>query len=353
MKKIKHHPFFIRLFHWEYWPFHVVYALLYPYWLWLCVKARSLFFFNLSNPGIKNGGFLMDSKKEIYDLIPKQYYPRTLFFEKETPFIYIKERLELDDYIFPLVGKPDIGMRGIGVQKLNTWDEAEQYAANSKVNFLIQEFVSFEKEAGIFYYRIPGIRRGIISGIVQKEFLTVTGDGISTIEELLQKDTRYILQLTELKKIHGQELNKILCEGEALVLVPYGNHARGAKFIDVSDQIDEQLTNMIDKLCRKVRGFYYGRLDIRFKSWDDLRQGKNFCIIELNGAGSEPTHIYDPAHSVFFAWKEIIRHWRILYKISKINRRRTQKGYMSFSLGVKMFRENFEYLKLLREGERA
>lgn len=353
MKKIKHHPFFIRLLHWEYWPFHVVYALLYPYWLWLCLKARSFFFFNLSNPGIKNGGFLMDSKKEIYDLIPQQYYPRTLFFEKEMPFIYIRERLELDDYIFPLVGKPDIGMRGLGVQKLNTWNEVEEYAANSKVNFLIQEFVSYEQEAGIFYYRIPGRRRGVISGIVQKEFLTVTGDGKSTIKELLQKDKRYILQLAELEKVYGEQIETILSADESLVLVPYGNHARGAKFIDASHQIDDQLTNMIDKLCRQIRGFYYGRMDIRFNSWEDLRKGKNFCIIELNGAGSEPTHIYDPSHSVFFAWKEIIRHWKILYKISKINRKRTRKAFMSFSLGVKMFKENFEYLKLLKEEKRA
>lgn len=295
----------------------------------------------------------MDSKKEIYDLIPQQYYPRTLFFEKEMPFIYIRERLELDDYIFPLVGKPDIGMRGLGVQKLNTWNEVEEYAANSKVNFLIQEFVSYEQEAGIFYYRIPGRRRGVISGIVQKEFLTVTGNGKSTIKELLQKDKRYILQLAELEKVYGEQIETILSADESLVLVPYGNHARGAKFIDASHQIDDQLTNMIDKLCRQIRGFYYGRMDIRFNSWEDLRQGKNLCIIELNGAGSEPTHIYDPSHSVFFAWKEIIRHWRILYKISKANRKRTRKAFMSFSLGVKMFKENFQYLKLLKEEKRA
>jgi hypothetical protein len=31
---------------------------------------------------------------------------------------------------------------------------------------------------------------------------------------------------------------------------------------------------------------------------EELEQGINFSIVELNGA--EPTHIYDPKHSLFF-----------------------------------------------------
>jgi hypothetical protein len=349
MKKLKQHPFFIRLSHWEYWPFHVVYAALYPYWIFLCLKARSFFFFSLSNPSMRNGGFLMDSKKQIYDLIPKRYYPRTLYFKAGTPFNYIKYRLELEEYLFPLIGKPDIGMRGLGVQKLNSWKEVEQYIIASKVDFLVQEFIPYEKEAGIFYYRLPGKKKGNISGIVLKEFLTVEGDGRSTIYELLLKDSRYILQLNELLKTSKKQLQTILPKAQKKILVPYGNHSRGAKFIDASHINNDQLTAVIDNVCKQVNGFYYGRLDIRFSSWKELKQGKKFCVIELNGAGSEPTHIYDPSHSLFFAWKEIIRHWKILYQISIINKRRTKKTYMSFSLGIKMFRDNSRYIKLLTE----
>ena len=46
--------------------------------------------------------------------------------------------------------------------------------------------------------------------------------------------------------------------------------------------------------------YYSGRLDIRYNTLDELKPGNNFSIIELNGAGSEPTHIYDPTHFVFF-----------------------------------------------------
>ena len=349
IKKILYRPFFIRLLHWEYWPFHVVYSPLYVYWLWLCVKARSFFFFNTSNPSIRNGGFLMESKKQIYDLLPWQYYPNTVFVHNGTPFGEIVREIERSNFHYPLVGKPDIGMKGLSVKKLNNQQELLEYAIESKVNFLVQEFIPYDNEVGIFYYRFPNEQKGHISGIVKKEFLTVEGDGESTIHELLRKDKRHILQLPALKKCYGNDLSGILQKGEQRILVPYGNHVRGAKFVDASKLVDDELTNTIDKICRRVKGFYFGRLDIRFNSWEELKQGKNISIIELNGAGSEPTHMYDPKHSLFFVWKEIIRHWNILFMISRINHRHHQLPYMKISSGLEMFRQNKAYVKMISE----
>jgi len=349
IKKILYRPFFIRLLHWEYWPFHVVYSPLYLYWFWLCLRARSFFFFNASNPSISNGGFLMESKKQIYDLLPWQYYPNTLFVQNGTPFAEIVREIRSKDFHYPLVGKPDIGMKGLSVKKLNNENELFDYAGKSKVSFLVQQFVPYENEVGIFYYRFPNEQRGHISGIVKKEFLAVEGDGESTIAELLRKSKRHILQLPALKKCYGNDLKSILRKGEKRILVPYGNHVRGAKFVDASKLVDEELTNTIDTICQRVKGFYFGRLDIRFNSWEELRQGRNISIIELNGAGSEPTHMYDPKHSIFFAWSEIIRHWNILWKISRINHRHRQLPYMTISSGLEMFRQNKAYVKMISE----
>ena len=348
IKKILHRPFFIKLLHWEYWPFAIVYAPVLPYWFWLCLRARSFFFFNMSNPSISNGGLLMESKKEIYDLIPAAWYPRTLLFNKDRVEKMI-ETVRGSGLRFPLIAKPDIGMKGLAVKKVNDEKELIGYAAHSKVDFLVQEFVPFENEAGIFYYRYPGETKGYISGVVGKEFLTVTGDGSSTIKELLQEDKRFILQLAVLEKTYGEKLDHVLTDGEESLLVPYGNHARGAKFFDISHLVDEQLTESIDNVCRQVKGFYFGRLDIRYNTWEELKQGKNFSIIELNGAGSEPTHIYDPGHSIFFAWKEIIRHWNLMFRISRINHRRLQKPYMNIPEGLRMLRDNRQYVKLISE----
>jgi hypothetical protein len=88
-------------------------------------------------------------------------------------------------------------------------------------------------------------------------------------------------------------------------------------------------------------------MDVRYNTWEELKQGRNFSIIELNGAGSEPTHIYDPKHTVFYAWKEIIKHWNILYKISKGNYHPKKSPHMSLRSGLNMFKKNNEYVKLL------
>jgi len=346
-KRILYQPFFIRLFHWEYWPFNVVYGPIIIYWFWLCLKARSFFFFNTSNPTIKNGGFLLESKKEIYDIIPPKFYPRTLFFKAGVKHSELLKALEKSALQFPLIGKPDIGGKGRGVKKLYTIDEVIEYAKESKVDFLLQEFVCYKNEAGIFYCRFPDQPKGFISGIVSKEFLTVRGDGNSTIEELLQKERRFILQLPSLRNLYKEKLQQVLEKDEECLLVPYGNHARGAKFINANYMINDTLTDTIDNICKQIPGFYYGRLDIRFNTLNELSKGKNFSIIELNGAGSEPTHIYDPTHSIFFAWKEIIRHWNILYRISKLNHKFHKLPYMKFYRGMHMLRENNRHMKLI------
>jgi hypothetical protein len=291
----------------------------------------------------------MESKKQIYDLLPREYYPATVFFRPGTSIEQVVEEIKKKRLKFPLIGKPDIGMQGKSVKKLHNENELREYAMFSKVDFLVQEFISYENEVGIFYYRIPGHDKGRISGIVNKEFLTVEGDGKLTIAELLTRDKRSILQIPALRKSHEHELTTILKKNEKRVLVPYGNHVRGAKFIDASELISEELTNTINRICKQVNGFYFGRLDVRFNTVEELKAGKNISIIELNGAGSEPTHMYDPGHSLFFAWKEIIRHWNILWKISRVNHRRKQLPYMKVTAGLEMFRQNKRYVRMISE----
>ncbi len=290
----------------------------------------------------------MESKKEIYDLLPQKFYPKTLFFENTADQSLIKQQLDERKFVYPLIGKPDIGMRGLGVKKLENLEEVYAYASQSKVSYLLQEYIPYENEVGIFYYRYPNASQGHISGIVGKEFLMVKGNGLLTVEELLNQDKRFILQIDTLKETFGNDIKRVPADGEKLLLVPYGNHCRGAKFLDLTDWVDVELTLSIDRICKTIPDFYFGRMDIKYDNWEDLKQGKHFSIIELNGAGSEPTHMYDPRHSIFFAWKEIIRHWNILLRISMQNNRSGRIPYMSFISGLRMFRENGAYVKMIQ-----
>jgi hypothetical protein len=332
-----------KIKNWEYWPMGVLYLPIVFVWIYYACKARSFFFFNAANPSIANGGFMMESKKEIYDLIPENYYPKTLLFKNGASFSRLRQHV-LNELSFPVIAKPDIGLRGSAVKKINNESELQQYFLKADFDFLVQEYVPYGNEVGIFYVRYPGELHGRITGIVAKEFLSVEGDGQSTILELLKKDPRHAMQIKNLMREYGGRMFNILPHDEVLNLVPVGNHCRGAKFIDASHLATPALIKTIDDVCRQIEGFYFGRIDIMYQSIEELEKGRNFSIIEINGAASEPTHIYDPKHTIFFAWKEMARHIGLMYNAGARNRK---KGHRYLS-----YREGMEQLKLHREHNR-
>jgi hypothetical protein len=312
-------------------------------------KGKIIFLFQHIQSNYKEWRLLLESKKEIYDLIPKEFYPATMLFKKGASVEEVMDTVAKANFKFPIIAKPDVGMRGLQVKKITSFEELKDYTVKSKVDFLVQEYVAYENEVGIFYYRYPGENNGHISGIVSKELLSVTGNGILTVEELLQKDKRYILQLPVLRKTYKDQMQRVLDEGENFLMVPYGNHARGAKFIDISNNIDERLINTIDQICLKISGFYFGRLDIRYNSWSELKGEKNFLLSNLMAPAANQRIYMNPGHSLFFAWKEIIRHWIILLKISMHNHTLTGLPYMTTSSGLKMLKDNKAYVKILTE----
>jgi hypothetical protein len=335
----KKKPFWIRLLNWEYWSFNTVYIPIYPIFILLCLRARSFFFYAAANPTIKNGGFLGESKKEIWALVPPVFQPMTIFFSRGSHPDAVLEELLRAGFHFPLIGKPDIGARGRGVKKLDDVASLSSYIIHSPVDFHIQEFILYENEAGIFYYRFPGQVKGNISGIVHKEFLKVKGDGKQNIRDLMKTSPRAILQLPRLEITEPDMLNRVPSADELYTVVPYGNHSRGALFLDDSSSVNEKLLAVMDQICQQIPLFYFGRMDIRYQSRELLEEGKAFSILEVNGAGSEPTHMYDPRHSIFFAWKEIIRHWILLFKISRANHKLGHR-YLTVKEGVQMFRKD-------------
>ena len=265
---------------------------------------------------------MMESKKEIYDLIPQQYYPKTELIRFGSSLTEIIAVFEKSGIRFPLIAKPDIGLRGSAVKKIHNPEELATYVENADFDFLLQDLIPYPNEIGVFYVRYPHQTAGKITGIVAKEFLIVTGDGVASIEMLIKQDPRYELQLKALQREYGKKLLDVPAKNEKINLVPYGNHARGAKFIDASDWITPEFTEAMNTICLQIDGFYFGRIDLMYDNFTELEQGKNFSIIEINGSGSEPTHIYDPKHSLFFAWKELMRHITYMFEISMANKKR-------------------------------
>lgn len=285
-----------------------------------------------------------ESKKEIYDIIPPQYYPKTLLVKEGTLINDILDVVLLNKINYPFIAKPDIGLRGSAVQKIDNVEQLKNYNSKANFDYLIQEMIPHSNEVGIFYVRYPNEKTGRITGIVGKEFMIITGNGTSTVADLIRENPRYEMQFESLSKEYGDQLNAVLMADEKINLVPYGNHARGAKFIDCSHWNSPALEDVINKICLQIPDFYFGRLDVMYESWSELENGNNFAIVELNGASSEPTHIYDPSHSIFFAWKELSRHIKYMYEISVANH---QNGatYLPHKVGMQEWRAHQQQCK--------
>jgi len=337
-----------KLTNWEYWPYQVLYFPVYFQYLYYVIRTQSFFFFNASNPTIKNGGFFMESKKEIYDLIPQEYYPKTLLFKAKEDINNIQKELNNVGINFPLIAKPDIGLRGTAVKKIDTIIELEKYINQGNFNFLIQDLIPFENEIGMFYVKLPNSDKGIITGIVSKEFLILKGDGNNSIRKLLEQDPRFELQISALEKEFPEIIDSILEANKTINLVPYGNHCRGTKFVDASSKITPKMIDSFNEICSKINGFHFGRMDIMFNNFADLENGKNFQIVEINGAISEPTHMYDPNHSLLFGWKELTRHFHYMYLISKANKNKGAK-YLTFKEGVMEFKNHHKHYDRILE----
>ena len=301
-----------KLTHWEFWPAYVIYIPTCIFWLGCMVRFRSVFFFRQSNPAFKNGGLYDDGKKSIYDLLPDILYPKTVLIAKDKWYDY-DQILQQNNFTFPLIVKPDVGLRGIGVKMVSDCESIVAYSDWIDKDFLIQEQCKYPNEIGLFYCRIPGDAHGKITGITIKEFLKVKGDGRSSIKDLLLQHPRYAMQIPKLKL--QLNIEEVLQLNEERCLVPFGNHNRGTEFLDGQHFITPKLEKTFDDMLNKIDGFYYGRLDIRYDNIADLEAGKNFMVIEINGAKSEPTHIYDPKHSFWYAQKEIFKHQKLFYRV--------------------------------------
>ncbi|HET9744777.1 MAG TPA: hypothetical protein VFP97_03630 [Chitinophagaceae bacterium] len=322
--------FFKKVFNWELWPFDLMYAPLGVVWLYYSLKARSLYFFTPTNPGLPFGGFEVGSKMEMYSQLPAGTYPTTILIRPSYTVEQIKAELSANNLAYPFVAKPDEGMQGILFRVIDSEKELIKYHSIAGIDYILQTFVEFPMEFSVFYIRYPGETKGRVTGFVLKDYLQVTGDGKKTLEQLVNEHPRAQHRLAEMKKKHTDNWLSIPGDGENYHLSVAGNRSRGARFINLHTEIDQRLNDVFDRLNNASNGCYYGRYDLKCTSIEDLKNGKNISILEYNGAGAEPNHIYDCGMSYGKALSVIASHWRDMYRIAKINNRNGVR-YWSFN----------------------
>ncbi|MDP4149556.1 MAG: LysE family transporter [Bacteroidota bacterium] len=337
-----------RLAHWETWHYLAKYIPLAPVWLWHCLRSGSAWFFTPSNPSLTFGGFEGESKMEMFEQLPAGTYPKSVLIPHALAIHELEIKLSAGAFNFPLAVKPDVGMMGFMFRKIDSLEKLIEYHQKMPVDYIIQDLVRWPLEVSVFYYRMPNEKKGAITGFIRKEFLQVTGDGVRTLWELLLDYPRVRFRLEEMRSKHESRLHEIIPAREIFILSNALNLSRGGKLVSLEHEKDERLLGVFDGISHYAGHFYYGRYDIKCASIDALKRGENFSILEYNGCGAEPHHIYGNGNTLFQAYGIVLHHWKMLARISRYNHK-MGVPYWGFRRGWVFLRKAKRHFKMLRE----
>ena len=330
----------------EHWPPYVFYFPVIICYLLLSCRHKSLTLPSITNPEFP------DSKCDSLDLIPDSLakwvgrYQRFHVNKNPSRRTDAAQKCIKDAGLtYPLVIKPDLGLKGIGVARLDDKQALDDYFQRHEGagDFQFQEYINWPGEAGAFYIRMPGSAKGHIVSLAFKFPASVTGDGRSTLKTLIdaQKIPRLKKQLFLNHNRH--QLDRVIKKGETFPLMFVRNHDQGGVYTDGRPHITTELSNRFDEIARAIPNFYYGRFDVKFEAMDTFTKGQRFKIIEINGASSEAGHIFDADARLGRVYLSYFKRLNRLFAISVANRKR---GYHPISLKTAAVnqREIFEFV---------
>lgn len=317
----------------EFWPASLFYFPMKIYGLLLSLRYGGLTLPTITNPLFDVGGFHGESKAQIHTQIPESLYPQFAFTiditkekgsDTKALLTQALKKIKEQNWSFPIIAKPDIGMRGMGVQRIFNEKDLLNYIEQSPedATMIFQDMYDYPSEVGLFYIRKPNEEKGQIFSLTAKYFSYVTGDGKSTLKELIQNHQRYgMLEHIYLPR-HEKNWNLVLKDGEDFRIAFAGSHSRGTIFKNGNHLITPKMEEAWDKLSKQIPEFYFGRFDVRFTNLEDLETLENIKIVEVNGAGAEATHIWDSKTKLRHAYKTLMKQYKLMYQIGAINRKR-------------------------------
>ena len=316
-----------KITHWETWHYVVKYIPLSPVWVWYCLRSGNPWFFTSSNPTLTFGGFEGEGKKEMYEQLPPGTYPRTIYIDPSLPFESLEKKITGDNFNYPFIVKPDVGMMGFMVRKISNREQLKRYHETISVQYIVQTLVDYPVEVAIFYYRLPNQKKGTVSGMLKKEPAYVIGNGRDSLLELMKASRNIRFKLEDIKARNIEQLDQVLPEGQRYNLSLASNRSQGGLVEGIDHEIDENLQNLLDSWSHYSGKFFYGRYDIKCASVQSLKEGKDFYILEFNGAGAGIQHISANNYSLFKAQSIILHHWNMMFKIARYNNKNGVKHW--------------------------
>ena len=310
----------------EFWPAWFFYLPIVPFYIYQALRYKSVFMPFYASPEINHGGLIGESKWDFLNhLKPSDSSTlNAIKVNQEVDFMELRKQIDHAELSYPLIIKPDVGQRGFGVRIIRDDFELTEYLLYSDFDLIVQKLSLYQEEAGIFYVRLPSENKGKLFSITNKKFPFVIGDGITKLGDLILRDPRARMiasvYFTRLK----DRLDQIPILGERVLLSECGNHCQGAIFLNGKELYSEKLRLRFDEISKTIPNFYFGRFDIRYQDQQLLREGKNFEIVEVNGSGSEATHIWDARTSLREAYQTLFQQWALLFEIGAQVQKRTK-----------------------------
>ncbi|NDV62381.1 hypothetical protein G0Q06_07965 [Puniceicoccales bacterium CK1056] len=314
----------MRAVRWEFWPvWQVNWAvLLHVVYLGL-VRYRRPMLVTAVNPCMPHGGIIGESKGALMQTISPSC-EGLLAWEQVKPgtpserIQAVREIMAEKGLKYPVVLKPDEGQRGLAVEIIPDEPVAHEWLGKTPGTAILQEYAG-GKEYGIFYARFPSKPEGRIISITRKEQLSITGNGEDTVEDLIYQHPRAIAMLNLFLARFDKQLDRVPDSGEEIPLGQLGTHALGSLFLDGKDLLTPELSRCVDRIAKAIPGFYFGRFDFKAEGDEALKAGRGLKVLEVNGATSESTHIYDPQYGLFHAWQTLFAQWRLAHEIALEN----------------------------------
>lgn len=306
-----------RFLSFEFWPALVFYLPVVPLYVFLSIRHRSFFAPFYANPEIENGGLLGESKWDFLKHLDKNssHTLKALKLGKQDDFLMTRELLDREGFSYPFILKPDVGQRGFGVRIVRDDFDLTEYLLLADFDMIVQDLSRHPNEAGVFYVRHPSVENGGLFSITDKRFPVVIGNGRLRLGDLILQDPRARIIASTYFARHREHLNDVPESGETIQLSECGNHCQGAIFLNGESLKTPGLAVAIHAVAQRIPHFYFGRLDLRYKNAESLMKGEDFEIVEINGAGSEATHIWDAKTDLIEAYRTLYLQWSLLFEI--------------------------------------
>lgn len=298
-------------------------------WLALSLRHGSTTLPSCANPAITSGGLVGETKLEYFRGMGAVAHAATARHcgvppEMFSQMPHVRAAMATAGIAFPVIAKPDLGMCGFGVRRVADEAALAAYFAAFPPGqaVVLQEYLPQEGEAGIFYARDPEQAQGRIIGLALRYFPRVTGDGRSTVGELVAADSRAQRVAGRADHDLAVDAARVPAHGEVVRLSTIGSTRVGGLYRDGERHITPALEAVVDTIARDMPHFYFGRFDVRFDTPQDLAAGRGLKIMEINGAGSEAIQAWDPDTGLLRAFRIIFAKQALLFAIAAANRRR-------------------------------